>query len=170
MVVLGPSLAVSFRGMGNHLGWPKFKCSSSPLKKKQFTVLPYFVLSVSQQKIGRVLFSGQELSLSKMAFEIVLCTLSAKVFFFFFLVYKNIISFIGTSNFGWIWVHGGKWHEHPSLKTLSEMHKSSKPTVNREAGHKSDSFLLCNHNDFLFNVVHSTEQDKLMYTHSVIVW
>lgn len=50
------------------------------------------------------------------------------------------------------------------------MHKDSKPTVNGEAGHKSDNFWLCNHNDLLFNVVHSTEQDKLMYTHPVIVW
>lgn len=50
------------------------------------------------------------------------------------------------------------------------MHKGSKPTVNREAGHKSDSFWLCNRNDFLFSVLHSTEQDKFMHTHPVIVW
>lgn len=39
MVVLGPSLADSLRGMDNYLGRTKFKCSLPPLKKKQFTVL-----------------------------------------------------------------------------------------------------------------------------------
>lgn len=39
MIALGPLLAVSLRGMGNHTGRTKFKHSFSPLKKKHFTVL-----------------------------------------------------------------------------------------------------------------------------------